>query len=169
MNNRLEGKDVVFKGKASDVALIELTSGTNEGTRKLVNKTHSNLISGICQMQNTDVLADNSEDTVLSVPLDKLFGVSFFLNSLTAGSKTVIIEGTFETNATTYLECIEQTKVTKLIIFAPDMEMLVKNEVNLMYDISSIKEIIHLGVFHDYNLLRQRVDNMFKCRYFRGG
>ena len=169
INRKNEEKRICIQRCPSDLALIELTGGTTDGNRKPVIKTHSNLIYSIIQIQNTDILSNNIEDVIISVTFDKIFGISFFLNSLISGSISVINEGTFETNSTSYLNSIEKLKVSKLILFSTDVELMVKNEVNLMFDISSVKEIIYLGVFEDYNQIRLRVENMFKCRYFRCG
>ncbi|CAG2120798.1 unnamed protein product, partial [Medioppia subpectinata] len=152
----------------SDIAVIKLTGGTNDGRRRLVAKTHSNLIHAIQQMQDKEILCNNSEDVIILLPFDKLFAIEFLMSSLVGGSKTVIINGTFDTNIGSYLDSIQSYKVSKLICFSSDVNLLIKNEVNLLYNMSSIKEILYIGVFDDYNNVRQSVENMFKCRYFRG-
>ncbi|CAG2166363.1 unnamed protein product [Oppiella nova] len=118
-------------------------------------------------MQDKEVLHNSSEDIIISMPFDKLFGIELHLSSLISGSKMVIISGTFDTNIVSYLKSIQDLKVTKLILFASDVKLMIKNEVNLLYDMSSVKEILYVGVFDDYNNVRQSVENMFKCRFFR--
>ncbi|XP_054166690.1 uncharacterized protein LOC128964155, partial [Oppia nitens] len=156
-----------FDVNQSDIAVIEWTGGTNDGTPKPVAKTHGNLINGLQQMLSDNVLSNNSDDIIISMPFDHLFGIYFHLISLISGSKTVLIRETFATNTYIYLQCIENLNVTKLILFSSDINLMVKNEVNLMYNVSSVKEIIYIGVFDDNNIIRQSVDSMFKCRYFR--
>lgn len=151
------------------MALIEFTSGTNDGKRKAVIKTNLNLIYSIHQLQHSDILSNEEEDILVSISFSKIFGISYFLNSLISGSQIVMIPGNFDSDSFKYVENIEKFKVTKLLLFTSDVQFMINHEVNLVFNISSIKEILHIGLFEDYNGIRQRVETMFKCRYFRSG
>jgi acyl-coenzyme A synthetase/AMP-(fatty) acid ligase len=152
-----------------DMALIEFTSGTNNGKRKAVIKTNLNLINSIHQLQHSDILFNEEEDILVSISFGKIFGISYFLNSLISGSKIVMIPENFDSDGFKFVENIEKFKVTKLLLFTSDVEFMINHEVNLVFNISSIKEILHIGLFEDYNRIRQRVESMFKCRFFRSG
>lgn len=154
-----------------DIAMIQFSSGHSNGKRKMIIKTYSNLINSVYQINHKDIISLNKSDRILTtMDFKTLYGMSLFLHSIVSGCSIVLVPGQIDTNNKMVLEMIAKYEVSVLVIFSSEVNFMLDNEVNLKYNLSSVKEILYIGVFADINQVKHHIETQFKfCRNFRAG
>ncbi|TIA77241.1 hypothetical protein E3P94_04168 [Wallemia ichthyophaga] len=129
-----------FDGEsAHDVAITCYSSGTT-GVSKGVMTTHYNMVSNICQSNNTHSSASQLTDVVLSfLPLYHIFGLGSTLYTLSQQQVPQVL--LFRYSLDEFAAAIEKYRVTVSAVIPPILNNILKSDIEKKYDLSSLRQL----------------------------
>lgn len=120
-----------------DNALILFSSGTT-GESKGVVITHRNIIA-MCSIMTTERVDAGLNEVVLHLlPMFHVFGLMVTLANLARGSTVAMLP---RFNFVAMLEAIQKYKITATPLVPPILLLMIKQDVVMQYDMSSLRSI----------------------------